>query len=113
MAVQQVETEQHILRVTKEHIMPEAPLPPIIDGLKYIAPHYRYVALGKGQDELALFQEQRQNPLRLGDFARISVRHAAGGQHFVMKIEQLPLPSRMKSYLNADFTAQLTRRVFQ
>ena len=112
MTIQQGETEQHFPRVTKEHIMPEARLHPIIDGWKNIAPHYRYGALGKVHDELALFQEQRQNPLRLGHFARISVRQEVGGQHFVKKIEQLPLPSRMKSYLNADFTAQLTRRVF-
>ena len=112
-AFQQVETGQHILRVTKEHIMPEARLHPIIDCLKNIAPHYRSGAQGQAHDELALFQEQRQHQLRLGDFARISVRQAVEGQHFLKQIQQLPLPCRMKSYLNADFTAQLSRRVFQ
>ena len=107
-----VEIEQYILQLTKEHNMPEERLHPILDGLRNIAPHYRYGALGTAHDEVALLQAQRENPLRLGDFASISVRQAVGGQHFVKKIEQFHLPSKMKSYQKADFTAHITKRVF-
>ena len=72
-------------------------------------PFHRYEALTTAHDELALFQEQRRKLLRLDDFATISVREAVAGQHFIKKIEQLRIPSRMKSFLNADYTAQLSR----
>ena len=92
--------------------MPEAPLHPIINVVRNIAAHFRYGAVTKAHDERAFFQDQRRYPLRLDDIARISVREALGGQHFVKKIYQLPLPSRMKSDLNSDYTAQLSRWVF-
>ena len=92
--------------------MPEARLHPIIDRLRKIAPHYRYGALSKAHDELALFQEQRQNPLRLGIFARISVRQAGGGQDFVKKINNSLFLEVRNQILTTDFTAQLDRREF-
>ena len=108
MTTQQFDTEKHILRLTKEQVMPEASLHPIIGGLKNIIPPRRHEALTKAHNELTLFQKQRGNPLLLTDLARISIRQAVGGQPFIRKIDDLPLPSRVKSFLNADFTEQLT-----
>ena len=90
MTSQQGETEQCIVRQTKEHSMPEAPIHPIIDGVRNNVPHQGYIALEKGHDELALFQERRRNPLRLCDFARISVRQVVGGQHLVKETRTTP-----------------------
>ena len=112
MTPEQSKTEQHILRLTKERLTPEAHLHPIIADVKNIVPCLRHDALMKAHNELALFQQQRLNPLQLADFARISIRQAVGGQHFITKIAQIPLPSRIKSDLKADFTAQLISRVF-
>ena len=93
--------------------MPETSLHPIIGSLKNVIPPRRLEALTKAHNELTLFQKQRGNPLLLADLARISIRQAVGGQHFIRKIEDLPLPSRVKSFVNADFTAQLPTRVFE
>ena len=112
MTPEQSATEEHILRLTKERVSPEAHLHRCIADVKNLVTSLRYAALMKAHQELALFQQQRRNPLQLADFARISVRQAVGGQHFVEKIGHLPLPSRIKSFLNADFTAQLISRVF-
>ena len=113
MTTQKFDTEKHILRLTKEQVMPEASLHPIIGGLKNMIPSWRHEALTKAHNELTLFQKQRGNQLLLADLARMSIRQAVGGQHFIRKIDYLPLPSRVNSFFNADFTAQLTTRVFE
>ena len=45
MTTEQAETEQLILRLTKEHIMPEARHLPISDGVRNIDPYHRYDAI--------------------------------------------------------------------
>ena len=90
MTTEQSETEQHSLRLTKEHVMPETPLFPIIDGVRNIDPYRRHEALAKAHNEFALFQQQRRKPLRLEDFAMISIRQAVGARHFIEKLYLLP-----------------------
>ena len=109
---EQGDTEQRILPLTNDHVLYEASLDPIVGSVQNIDPYNRYAAVNIAHDELAFFQEQLWKPLWLDDFARISIRQAVAGQNFIKKIEQLPLPSRMKSFLNADYTAQLSTRVF-
>ena len=59
----------------------------------------------------SLSQERRRKPLRHDGFARISIRQAIGGQHLIKKFEELPFPTKLKSFIHAAFTAQLTFRV--
>ena len=91
---------------------PEIPIHPIVDSMRNLSPYHIYNALTQSHDELALFQQQRRNPLQLADFARISIRQAVGGQHFIEKVGHLPFPSRIITFLKADFTEQLSRKVF-
>ena len=88
------------------------PIHPIVASMGNLSPYQINDALTQTHDELALFQQQRRNPLQLADFARISIRQAVGGQHFIKKIGHLPLPSKIKSFLKADLTEQLIRKVF-
>ena len=109
---EQNETERCMIRLTGKHFRPEVPIHPIVDNMINLSPYHIYDALTQTHDELALFQQQRRNPLQLVDFARISIRQTVGGQHFMEKVDQLPLPSRIKSFVKADFTEQLNRKVF-
>ena len=112
MTPEQRNTEQSILRLTKDHRMPKVQIHSIIDNVRNIIPPHRNRALTKAHKELTLLQEERRNPLHRADFATISMRPAVAVQHFIRKIEPLPIPTRMKSCLNDDLTAPLTNRVF-
>ena len=56
----------------------------------------------------SLSQERRRKPLRHDGFTRISIRQAIGT---IKKFEELPFPTKLKSFIHAAFTAQLTFRV--
>ena len=64
MTSAQKETEQRILRLTKEHVMAETRLHPIVECLRNLDPHHRYDGLTQAHDELGLFQKQRRTRLQ-------------------------------------------------
>ena len=70
--------------------------------------HLRYGAMELAEDGLTFSQERRRKPLRHDGFTRISIRQAIGT---IKKFEELPLPTKLKSFIQATFTAQLTFRV--
>ena len=113
MTSHQFDTEKPILRLTQEQVMKEVSLQPIIGGVKNSIPPRRHDSLTKAHKELTLFQKQRGNPLLLADPARIFIRQAVEAQHFIRIGEDLPLPSRVKSFLSGNFTTQLTTTVFE
>ena len=76
---EQNETERAMLRLTGNHMRPILSIHPIIDSMENLSPYHINGALTQTHDELALFQQQRHNPLQLVDFARISIRQAVGG----------------------------------
>ena len=59
MTTQQFDNEKPILRLTKEQVIPESSLHPIIGSLKNIIPPRRHEALTKAHNELTLFEKQR------------------------------------------------------
>ena len=60
---EQNETERYMLRLTGNHMRPILPIHPIIDSMEKLSPYHIYDALTQTHDELALFQQQRHNPL--------------------------------------------------
>ena len=48
---------------------------------------------------IGLVQEQARQPLSLQAISRVSIRRSLGGVHFNAKVQQLPLPQPMKSYI--------------
>ena len=62
--------------------------------------------------ELCYLHRLRQQPLRLHDLARISIRRSVGGNQFKALLMKLPLPPKMKAFVRADITPQLLRMVF-
>ena len=62
--------------------------------------------------ELCYVHRLRQQPLRLQDLARISIRKSVRGNQFKARLRKLPLPPKMKAFVRADITRQLLRMVF-
>ena len=61
--------------------------------------------------ELCYVHGLRQEPLRLHDLARISLRKSLVGKHFKAGLATLPLPAKMKEFFRADIRHQMMRIV--
>ena len=58
------------------------------------------------QTTIDYVEERRKQPMSLSALSRLTIRRRIGGLHFNAKIEQLPLPYKMKKYVIGTVTCK-------
>ena len=108
----QLKFEKRVLRLVRMRQHVESHLHPVILHLhESVSPDWD-IMWRPMEEELRYLIQLHRKPLRLQDLARISIRKAVSGQHFKVKVRNLPIPTKMKAFVRADITHQLLTRVF-